>query len=131
VLQEVAVKNQIKQGQKVIVMKIGNSARPYRNSPLEDRLSEEKISKVGNKYFYLEGYDNTKFCKERMINVSEYSSNFAVYLNKQEIIDEDELSTKISEIKKFFYDFSKPSSLSLSDVRRIHAVLFDEDELTP
>ena len=46
----------LKVGQKVFVMKVGNAARSYKNNP-ERLIEEDEISKVGNKYFYLKGFE--------------------------------------------------------------------------
>ena len=119
----------LKVGQKVFVMKVGNAARSYKNNP-ERLIEEDEISKVGNKYFYLKGFEGygrkTQFCKENFINVSQCSADYRIYLSMQEIEDEREYGIKLDSIIKKIGQYGS-TNFSLEQIRKIHDILFTED----
>ena len=85
-------------GTKLIVRKVGNAARylQRQGASIDDYLSEATVSKVGRKFFYLEGYDCDKFEIGTMHQVSEYASTYVLYESRQEVYDEIE-AMKISK----------------------------------
>lgn len=106
-------------GQVVFVKKVGNAAR-WRK---EDELVEEEIvERVGKKYFYLQGFRNHKFSIEEMRDISDYTSDFYVYLTMQEIKDEAEYALKVKEISKVFDHYGRVD-LSLEVIRQLHDIL--------
>lgn len=112
-------------GQKVYVKKIGNAAR---NRKPEDLVTEEIVEKVGKKYFYLKDYYREKFSIEEMRDISEYSSNCAVYESKKEIEEEDEYFTKVGAIRAVFMRYGS-YPLSLEAVRRIYSIIEEDMKL--
>lgn len=74
----------VKAGQKVFVRTVGNYARNG------EEVTEETVSKVGNKYFYLEGFYREKFSKETGVEESKFLANYRAYETMQEILDENE-----------------------------------------
>jgi hypothetical protein len=59
-------------------------------------IRECKITKVGNKYFYL---NRDKFDIEDMTSVLDFGTNYRVYTSIQEIENEDKLKELITEIR--------------------------------
>lgn len=106
-------------GQKVFVRKIGNSARHRKP---EELITEEEIESIGKIYFYLKGYSRQKFGIEEMRDISNYSSNFIVYENKQDYLDEDEYSNLLDEIRKVFGSYGR-CDLNLDQLRRICEII--------
>jgi hypothetical protein len=108
----------MKVGQKVFVRRVGNAARHREKDEL---ISEEIVEKIGRKYFYLKDFYKCKFCLEDMHDVSEYTSNYYVYLTKQEILDENEQSEITDKIKTYFR--KNQSDLSLEDLKKICEII--------
>ena len=72
--------NDIKVGQKIWTLNVGNSARNCKQE-----LTEREVTKVGRKYFYVDsGYRDLKFNIEDLREVTEYTSDYAVYLDKSD-----------------------------------------------
>ena len=84
-------------------------------------IEEDIISKIGNKYFYLEKRSHFKFCKERMINISEYSAQYQVYMSMEEIKIEEEKDKKTSEIMSHGIYYIR--DMSLDDIRSIYNII--------
>lgn len=80
-------KEDLKIDQTIYIKKSGNSARYLNqiNAPLEDYISEHKITKIGNKYFTIN--HNSQYEIETGNNKLELIGSKA-YLTKQEIYDE-------------------------------------------
>ena len=113
------VREKLKVGQKVFVMRIGNAARGLK----EPKITEEIISVVGNKYFKLEGFRRERFNIETMLNDGKgYISNYAVYLTMQEIQDENEYCDLQKKMMTYFDHYSsyKPT---LDQLRRINSIV--------
>jgi hypothetical protein len=106
-------------GQTVFVKKVGNAAR---NRSDNDLIDSDTITKIGNKYFYLSKYNWCKFSIEQMRDISDYSSNYLIYLTEQAILDEQELHDKSRDISKHFeYGNTK---LPLEAIRQIFNIVY-------
>lgn len=82
-------------GQKVYVKKVGNAARylDQKKAPVEDYVEEAIVSKVGRKWFRLDGRyaDHYQFDIETgVVDGRDYMSDYVVYESWQEIYDEQE-----------------------------------------
>ncbi|CAI6273794.1 hypothetical protein NRS6186_11415 [Bacillus subtilis] len=113
----------IKVGSTVYLKPIYNAARYGRKDILE-----KIVLKKGRKYFYVGNTGETetrrmfKFSLEDMREVAEYSSDWELYLSKQEIIDEEEKEKLIFEMRSVFNRWST-ADLTLDQLRRIHAII--------
>ena len=91
-----------------------------RSSSVENK--EARVTKIGNKYFYLEGY-NTRFSIESLFNDNKpYSSTLKVYPSKQDLIDEMEANDLLKSIRVVFNAYGT-SKLSLAQLREINAIV--------
>lgn len=107
------MKTKLTIGQKLYV--VDKDFRGIKSEP-----QEATVTKVGNKYFELSEYHNTKFSLETTGNVSEYSSSLFCYTSLAEI--EDEISaTKLNDKLKKFFEWR--SNLSLDQLRRIDVII--------
>jgi len=88
----------------------GNAAR------YGTKIIKCKVRKVGSKYFYLLYCDSGKdvLCKfgiESMIEESDYTSNYKIYLSEKEVYDKNErpiiMQKIIDELKTFSVDSLK------------------------
>ena len=70
-----------------------------------------KVQKVGRKYFYIEGFNWSKFEKATMKEINEANSKGKCYVSLAEIELEKTIKTKLSEISNFF---SSPATKNLS-----------------
>lgn len=86
----------MKKGQKVFVKTTGNAARNG------TKIFEAEVVSVGRKYFTLEAegrwLGRTKFSLESMIDVSEYTADYKVYLSMKELEEEPLKPIKEKEI---------------------------------
>jgi len=86
-----------------------------RGKPIE--IKEYVIGKIGNKYFYLQGYDSRyPIEKATLMHVNKDFSkcNFQLYLTKQEILDKLECESLFMKLKKATdrYYFNKEFTLT-------------------
>jgi hypothetical protein len=90
------------EGQKVWVRRINNRARSFKKDDPQ-LITEETIGKVGNKYFYLEGYGfkGSKFPVNKFpsFEVSDTCSNYIVYLSPEDIQRERDKANMLAYIK--------------------------------
>ena len=103
----------LKVGQKVFV-------KPFKGD-LED-VKEYEIEKVGTKYFYLQGFMFVKFSIDEMEDASKNSSEFKVYLTRQEIEDELELDVLTRKLRGLFGYYPK-FKFTLDQLRRIDTIV--------
>ena len=106
----------IQVGQKVYLKPIGNKVRISQN------IRESEIEKIGKKYFYLKGFNREKFSMEDMMNVSNYVSDWKVYLSIQEIEYEKEYNQLFENIRKTF-DHWSGVNFTLDQLRRIKEII--------
>jgi hypothetical protein len=106
-------------GQTVCVKCMGYNRRG--KNDLEDAV----ISKIGKKYFELDGWVGVRFFIDTLIqDGKQYSPSFKVYLNKQEILDELEKGKLYDTIKRqYFSTFSNSNKFSLQQLRDVAKVL--------
>lgn len=102
-------------GQTVYVELCGNAARRKTGS---DLIVEATVSKIGNKYFYLEELPRSKFDILDGIEETEYSVNYKVHTDKQDIYDKKE-SLELIHILKYQTNYG---ALSLDQLRTIHEI---------
>jgi len=109
----------IKEGQKVWTLNVGNAARRVKSE-----LTERVVSKVGRKYFYIEvGYRSVKFYIDTLIECSDYTSDYAVYLDPQEYYDEVIKRELLSKIKPMIFPQYGKSSVKIEHVKKIAEIL--------
>lgn len=78
------------------------------------------VTKVGNKYFEVEAKSG-KFDLIRMIQVSNYCSDWNVYLSEQEIKDKREIEKIKKELREMFGAYGA-IELSLNQLREIQKI---------
>jgi hypothetical protein len=119
-------------GQKVYVKKIGNAARylDQKNAPIEEYVEEATVSKIGRKWFELEGHGRIaghRFDIESGQNDGRgYISDYAVYQSWQEIRDEQERYQLRVYMRKTF-DYPSQIHLSLTKLRAIKEIIEVDD----
>lgn len=101
-----------------------NNTRGIKGNIL-DYVREAKISKIGRKYFYLEGYDD-KFSLDTLEHYSEHHFDLKVYLDKQDIVDEIEVDKLETNIRNKLKQYGS-SGLTLNQLREISQVIFKEE----
>lgn len=92
-----------------------------------DRFSKQDpkeaiVSKVGRKYFELEGLRKRKFDIETLREESETNYKSQCYLTLQEILDEKEEESLTNQIRNIFKTYDKVN-LSLDQLRKIAGVI--------
>jgi len=108
-------------GQRVFLKPVGDAAR--RGNTV---IKEYIVSKVGRKYF--EAWDGSwkysaiKFHIEGLRQVTDYSVDYELYFDMQEIIDERECEVLIDDLRKVIGNYGPPK-LSLDQLRRINAII--------
>ncbi|MBD1379155.1 hypothetical protein IC621_02830 [Bacillus sp. IB182487] len=82
------------------------------------------MEKVGRKYIQVSfgGFQTYKYYKDSLEQVSDYAADFYLYLSKQEILDEQEISNLVSEIRSKF-DRWGSVNLTLDQLRRISKII--------
>jgi hypothetical protein len=95
----------------------------YRNQPTE--IKELVVTKVGNKYLYVEGYEDYPISKETLMYVNkDYSqNNYQVYVSKQVILDKREEYDLTKAIKDIFPQYGYKVDLSLGQLRAIKDII--------
>lgn len=111
-----------KVGDIVYSLNVGNSARNC-----EQKLTKCQVVKVGNKYFSVspieEGWKwETKFYINGWSEVTNYSSNHALYESEQEFLDEKESLEILKKIRNHFGNHGKCET-QLDDLRKICALI--------
>jgi hypothetical protein len=107
---------QIQVGQTVYLEPTGNACR-YSKTIIETR-----VSKVGRKYFEVEN-KRSKFDLEKMCEVSNICSDYAVYLSAQEIVDKNEKNTIIEILREFFGVYGHSKDLTLEQLKEIQKII--------
>ena len=103
-------------GQTIFVRPTNNAAR------YSKEIKEATVSKVGKKYFELDGFHRMRFSIEKMEqDAGQYSADYLCYFTMQEIRDEIDAKS-ISEWLNPFFGYGKPR-LSAEKLRRIKAIV--------
>lgn len=90
--------------QKVFIIPNNNRAYIYNEEPI--------VTKIGRKYFELDGYYNTKFCLETGRDSNgQYSSQYTVYESK-EAYEQEKIHNKLADkIRKTSFSYLKYTTL--------------------
>ncbi|WP_426453822.1 hypothetical protein ACP26L_15610 [Paenibacillus sp. S-38] len=99
-------------GQKVFLRPIGGRTRDAKDAV---------ITRVGRKYFEV---GRLKFLIENKLEVSECGPNWMVYLDEQELKDEQEMLDIGRELGILFGSYGRPK-LTLDQLRRIKAIVYE------
>lgn len=118
-------------GQKVYVKKIGNAARylNQKKAPIEEYVEEATVSKVGRKWFKVEGdlWQHEQFDIETgWHDCGQYSSRYIAYESMQEIYDEVEIEKVLIWVRTEIGTYGH-SSISLTKLRAIKAIIEGAD----
>lgn len=114
-------KEKLKVGMNVWIKTTGNKAR------YGTEVYEAKVTKVGNKYFYLSGLECDKFDFEFGVEKTDYCKNYKVYLTKQEISDEEEFYKLRNKIRKAFGSLTY-KEFTLEQLRDINKIVDGVDD---
>lgn len=116
----------LKVGQSVFLLKIGNNARYLKDAPVEEKIVEHLVKKVGRKYFETwdgkHEYGTIKFHIESRRQVTEYSAGYELYETKEEILEMSERKELQSKVRKVFRDWMD-TGLTLDQLKRIDAIM--------
>ncbi|MEC4565390.1 hypothetical protein L8C07_05485 [Paenibacillus sp. CMAA1739] len=104
-------------GDKVYLKAVGNMAVKYKDQLL---IKETKITKVGRKYFEVDGVKFKMENKEQ--ETGGYTADWKLYFSKQEILDEQEFQKLESDIRSKFNAFGK-LDLTLDQLKRINEII--------
>jgi hypothetical protein len=104
----------IQVGQTVYLEPTGNACR------YSKEIVETKVIKVGRKYFEVEN-KHIKFDIDNMCEVSNYCSNWSVYLSRQEIEDKNEKESINRAMRELFGTYGR-NNLSLEQLRQIQKI---------
>lgn len=108
----------LKIGQKVWLVKIGNLARRGQPEP-----EEVTVSKVGRKYFEVaELHGRAKFDLDSMTEVSDYSPSYCIYLILQDYLDTKEANQIYDELHKHFGNYGR-TKFPLEKLRKIKEII--------
>ena len=115
----------MEKGQVVYLVPVNDNAR-YIEDNILNHVVEAKIDRVGKKYFYLEGrkFARKKFGIEEMRDISNYCSDWNVFVKHQDIVDELDRSRIISKIRSSVGDYCySMCKLTISKLRKIEAII--------
>ena len=116
--------NKLKVGQIIWTLNVNDAARRR-----EQILTEREITKVGSKYFYFkEGHREVKFHIETLREVSNYTSNYTIYLNDQDYYDQKHRYELLSKIKGKLETRYEVDGISLEKLGMIADILEVNDE---
>ena len=109
------MQTKIKVGQKVYLRSSGLSWNKF-------GIAEATVTKVGKKYFETDHNGRDRVVIETLDQDGRgYSSQYKVYLTRQEIEDEDE-TNKLRGILRKVFDYPQ-SEITLDQLRRVHAIV--------
>jgi hypothetical protein len=116
----------LKVGQKVYLLLSGNKARYLKDAPIEKRIEEHVVKKVGRKYFetWEEGrnFSTVKFYIDSRRQVTDYTEDYALYETKEEIYEMVERNRLQAQVRKTFRDWTD-TGLTLDQLKRIDAII--------
>lgn len=108
-------------GMKVFSLNVGNAARNRTQV-----LTEAVVTYVGRKYFTVEGPNKwllKRYYIESWREATDYSVQSQLYVSEQEWLDEKETKKLCSYIADKFQRGRNEAGLSLTDIRRIAAII--------
>lgn len=103
-------------------MRVGQTV--YVKNLRRTSIEEDIITKIGHKYFYLKSYPRVKFLKETKREYSEFTSDYKVYLDKEEI----ELENKTNKLKQkigLYFRNNNLNSLTLTQLSQIENIIWN------
>jgi hypothetical protein len=118
----------VKEGDKVYVLMVGNNARYFKeDTPIDDRIIESTITKIGRKYFYLDGwqFSRLKFDLDDMCESSNYMAEYRVYLDKNDILKLFEIGKMKKKITSMCDNWNV-SKLTYDQMKKICEILKDD-----
>jgi len=105
----------MKIGDKIYLRPMGNAAR--RDT---DRIEETTIKSIGRKYFTAEDRYGRFHLDSFIQDCGQYSANYKAYLNKQDLLDENE-KRKLTDTISGYFRFAP--KLSLDQLRKINEII--------
>lgn len=113
-------------GQKVFLRPVNNAARGGNKV-----IKKYEVKSVGRKYFEVwDGlwvHSGIKFHLDSLREVTEYTSDYALYFSVQEILDEDESNDLVCNIRGVFGSYGK-IGLTLAQLRNINTIIKEETQ---
>jgi Zn-finger nucleic acid-binding protein len=99
----------------------------YLYNVLDKNLLEKIISKVGKKYFYLEGdFRKVPYSLKTLRAVDSYVNKNKVYLTKEEYYEEKEKKSLFFKLENIFSSFSNCENYSLEQLQKVYKMLKEE-----
>jgi hypothetical protein len=90
------------------------------------QISEEKITSIGNKYFYVEGWlAGNKFDKKTLTHKSIVNSHHDImlYFDTNEIVEKYERNLYLVEIRNQIHRYYDKSVISIEQLRKVAEIL--------
>lgn len=119
-------------GKKCYLKIQGNSERYYKGEPIEKKIRECEIVKIGRKYFTVltKTGQSIQFEIDTLDEKTQTLSDWKFYFEKQDILDEEEYKNLEISIRMYFSNciFSK-SKLSLEKLRKISAIIEEQENI--
>ena len=99
----------------------------YLGNKFYKAIREVKVSKVGKKFFEVEGINQTRFFIDKMHDDYEYGSpSWRVYTSLQEIEDEKDRQRLTNYLREQFGPYGS-FKLNLDQMRRIEVIIKEGD----
>lgn len=83
---------------------------------------EVTISKVGQKYFYLQEYQRNKYDIETLQEVNNFNYKGQCYFTLQEILNLREINSLYRKIREYFSGY-REKEISLENLRKINELI--------
>lgn len=104
-----------------VKLKIGQTIW-YKSGEPNKPVVEATITKVGKKYINI-NINRNAFFKDSLIEVKNYGYKGQIYLDKQDILDEQEHLKLSNYVRSFVGSYGSCTKLSLQQLREICAIM--------
>lgn len=103
---------------------VGQTVWLQKNDRHNISFTEQKVSKVGKKYFELENTQRTRYSLETLLQDTDYGYKGQIYLTKEEREEETEIKNTYDKIRRtYFQDYGHNIQLNLDQLRQIAKIL--------
>jgi hypothetical protein len=112
-------------GAKIAILKMGNAVARYSRGkvvPIEDRIVETEVLKVGRKYFYTKAYPDVKFYLSNWREKTDFGTCYKAFESKEAIIIDHKKGLMISELEKTF-SYASSNNYTYSQLEEVFSIL--------
>lgn len=101
----------------------------YFDKVIVDGISEKTVTKIGRKYFYCDNQERYPYDIETLLWKDKvYNSRKQLYLTREEIEERREKERLLSNIEKFFRDYTNPKKLDVMQLTKIWDIIDEVQE---